>query len=313
MTTSGVSISPITRDQIIIKALKKCGVGSEGENITEDMMVDAADDLNRMIKGWQADGVKLWAYQELVLFVDKGVPSYALGPGGARCVDAAQLVKATSTAAALVGTTAITLDSVSGISGGMNIGVLLDDQSMFWTTVSGVVGNIVSFLMPLSVQASSGTQVYAYTTTAQRPLRIEDGRVQLSPTSELPLKKLSRSDYFAIPNKLAEGTPIQFYYNPSLVTGTLYVWQVAVDSHFYLNLTAYRQLQIFVNPTDTLDAPDEDQQGVIWNLAREIAPEYGVDQATLTLIMTMAQGWLDRVEKFDVEEASIIFMPDFDS
>lgn len=311
MTTSGVSILPITRDEIIIKALKKCGQLAEGEVATEEMIVDGAADLNRMIKGFQADGVKLWAYQELVLFLDPASKSYALGPGGARCVDASLLIKTTSTADSIVTATTVTLDSVSGILFGMSLGILCDDQSMFWTTVSGVAGSVVSFPDALSAQASSGAQVYSYTTIAQRPLRIEDGRVQISPGNEMPLRKLSRSDYFSKPNKDTQGTPTEFYYNPSLGTGTFYVWPLPIDSHFYLNLTAYRQIQIFVNPTDTLDMPDEDQQGVIWNLAREIAPEYGVDQATMTLIMTMAQGWLDRVEKFDVEEASVIFMPDF--
>lgn len=311
MTTSGISIQPITRDQIIIKALKKCGHLAEGESPSADMITDAADDLNRMIKGFQADGVKLWAYQELVLFLNPASKSYALGPNGARCVAVENLIATNSTATAIIGATSIILASVSGIIVGMNIGILCDDNSLFWTTVGGIVGNTVSLVDPLLVRATSSPNVWVYQTTADRPLRIEQARVQVGPGNELPLRPLSRSDYFSMPNKTSDSTPNSFYYNPSLNTGTFYVWPLPVDSSFYLNMTAYRPLQIFSESTDTLDMPDEDQQGIIWTLAREIAPEYGVDQVTMNLIMTMAQGWIDRVEKFDVEEASIVFMPDF--
>lgn len=313
MTTSGVSTSPITRDQICIKALKKCGQGAEGETLSAEQINDAAEDLNRIIKGWQADGVKLWAYQELVLFLDPASKSYALGPNGARCVAVENLIATSSTATAAVGATSIVLASVTGILSGMNIGILCDDNSLFWTLVATPPsGNTVTLSVALPVQASSSPNVWVYKTTADRPLRIEQARVQTSQTDELMLRPLSRSDYFATPNKTDKGTPNSFYYNPSLNTGTLYPWPLPVDSSFYLNLTAYRPLQIFVAATDTLDAPDENQQAVIWNLADEIKSEYGVDAQTSQTIAVKAQAWLAKVESFDVEEASVFFMPDFD-
>lgn len=314
MATSGNSLNPITRDQIIIKSLKKCGQGAEGESLSAEQITDAADDLNRIIKGFQADGVKLWAYQELVLFLDPASKSYALGPNGARCVAVENIVATSSTDTAFIGATSITVASAAGIVSGMNIGILCDDNSLFWTTVAAPpAGNTVTLAVGLPVQASSSPNVWAYETTAgaDRPLRIEQARVQISQNNELTLRELSRSDYFAMPNKIDAGTPNSFYYNPSLNTGTLYVWPLPEDSSFYLNMTAYRPLQIFVNPTDNLDAPDETQQALIWALADEIKTEYGVDAQTSQMIAAKAQYWLAKVQSFDVEEASVIFMPDF--
>ncbi len=128
MTTSGVSTFNQTRDQLILAALRKCGVLSEGAPISADMVQDAADDLNRIIKGFQAQGVKLWAYDELVLFLDTVSQNYAIGPGGARCVLKSGLIDTETTADALIGATTLTLESVAGLAVGMNIGVLCDDN-----------------------------------------------------------------------------------------------------------------------------------------------------------------------------------------
>lgn len=315
MTTSGITVQPITRDQICVKALKKCGQLAEGEPVQAEMINDAADDLNRMIKAFQADGVKLWAQQEQRLFLQPFTtqkPLYNLGPGGDPCVAISNLISTSSTSTVLVGGTAITLASVAGVVTGMNIGILCDDNSLFWTTVNGApVGNVVTLTAGPIVQATNSQNVWIYLTGVQRPLRIEQARIQISPSSETELRIYSRSDYMRQPNKLTYGTPNSYYYNPSLTLGSFYIWPLSYDSTMWVNMTAYRPIEIFVNPTDTLDAPDEDQQGLIWSLASEIGSEYGVDKDTMARIDAKAQAWVTRLENFDVEEASVIFMPDF--
>ncbi len=312
MTTSGITALPVTRDELILAAMRKCGFAAEGETPSAQMMQNAADDLNRLIKGWQADGVKLWTYDELTLFLDKTSQSYVLGSGGANCTETDDIVSTTSTATAAIGATAITLASVSGISSEMFIGVLCDDGSLFWTTINGApAGLVVTLTSGLLVAASSGAQVWAYTTKADRPLRIEQARIQTGATSEIEMTPLARADYFRIPNKSAQGTPIQFYYNPTLGTGTFYIWPIATSSALYINMTAYRSLDVFSVGTDTLDAPDETQQAVIWNLASEIYPEYGSDLNTAKMIETKAAQWLAKVEGFDEEESSLFIEPDF--
>lgn len=315
MATSGQSIQPITRDQICIKALKKCGQAAEGEPVTQEAINDAADDLNRMIKGWQADGVKIWAQQEQRLFLQPYTTQkalYNLGPGGDPCVAVSSLIATSSTSTVAVGGTSITLANVAGVATGMNIGILCDDNSLFWTTINGApVGNVVTLAAGLIVSATNSQNVWIYQTGIDRPLRIEgQARIQISTTSETPMRILSNSDYMNQPNKLTYGTPNSFYYKPSLGLGSMYIWPIAVDSTMFVNYTAYRPLQIFVNPTDNFDGPDEDQQGLIWALADEIKLEYGVDDKTSATIAQKAQAWLTRAEAFDVEEASVFFQPD---
>lgn len=315
MATSGNSLNPITRDQLCIKALKKCGQLADGEPLQEEQLQDTVDDLNRIVKGFQADGVKLWAQEEVVLFLNPastGQTSYVLGPNGDNFVAAANLIATSSTSTVAIGGTAITLASAAGILSGMNIGILCDDNSLFWTTVNGApVGKVVTLTAGPIVQATNSQNVWAYATPADRPLRIEQARIQTGPTSEIELTKLSSEDYFRLPNKKAAGTPTQYYYRPTLNTGTFYIYSLPSDSTMYINATAYRPLQIFVGPNDTFDGPDEDQQGLIWALADEIKLEYGVDAETSKEISGKAQSWLARLEAFDTEEASLVFMPDF--
>lgn len=316
MSTSGISVLPITRDQICIKALKKCGQCAEGEPVVEEQVTDAADDLNRMIKGFQADGVKLWCQQEQRLFVNLPATNqtlYNLGPGagGANFVAVSNLIATSSTSTVAIGGLSITLASVAGVLSGMNIGILCDDNSLFWTTVNGApVGNVVTLTAGPVVSATNSQNVWIYLTGADRPLRIENARIQISPTSELPLTRMSRSDYFNQPNKIAEGTTTQFHYTPTLGQGSFYPWVLPSDSSKYINYTAYRPLQIFNGPNDNFDGPEEDQQGLIWALASEIGSEYGVDAPTMARIDAKAQKWIMSMEAFDVEEASIIFVPD---
>lgn len=320
MATSGISVLTYTRDDIINAMFRKCGILSEGQTISAQMINDAAGDLNRMIKGWEADGVKLWTYQELALFLtptdDDGNPkeSYALGPSGDTCVDASTLESMTLSASNNAGDTTITVVNSSSVTSGMNIGILQTDNSMFWTTINGEpVGNVITLTAGFTIGAASGAPVYAYTSIAQRPMRISQARIQTSvnPTSEIEMEKLGRDDYFRIPNKSASGTPIQFYYNPTLVNGDLRIWPLPVDSSFICNLTAYRQLQIFNAAGDTFDGPDETIQALIWNLASETGSEYGLDAQTLARIDGKAAQWLEKIEQFDEQDASLFFQPDF--
>jgi hypothetical protein len=316
MATSGQSIQPITRDQICIKALKKCGQLAEGDPVIEEQITDAADDLNRMIKGWQADGVKIWTMQEQRLFLNPGSTGqtlYNLGPGagGANLVPISGLISTRSTSTLAIGGLTITLASVVGVVSGMNIGILCDDNSLWWTTVNGApAGNVVTLTAGPIVSATNSSNVWIYQTGADRPLRIEGARIQTSPTSEIMMRPLSRADYMNLPNKTAVGEPTQFHYSPMLNQGAFYPWALPYDSTLYINITAYRPLQIFVNPNDNFDGPDEDQQGLIWALASEICSEYGVDKDTMARIDTKAQNWIKSMEAFDVEEASVIFVPD---
>ena len=72
----------VTRDQVIISALRKLGVIELGGTPDADTLTNASLVLNLMIKMWAVDGLKIWTVDELTLPLVASKTSYVIGPGG---------------------------------------------------------------------------------------------------------------------------------------------------------------------------------------------------------------------------------------
>jgi hypothetical protein len=315
VTTSGSADHTNTRNEIIESALRKMGQLAEGEPVTAQQIRDASGDLERLVKAWQAQGIHLWKYEELVLFLVAGQQSYALGPTGDRIVKKDDLTTSALSVDAVISATSITVSSATGISSGDNIGVVIDDNTIHWTTVNGApAGSVVTLTTGLDGAASSGNKVYVFTTKAPRPLQITQGRTQIDTTNEIEMTIQGREDYFALPNKSASDTPLNIFYNPTLTNGKLYVWPTASDERQFLNLTAKMPIEDFDAAGNNPDFPQEWHQALIWGLCAETYTEYGtIDPTTVAKIEKQADKWFSIVSDFDVEEADIVVMPDFSS
>jgi hypothetical protein len=312
MTTSGSSNYNNTRNEIIESSLRKMGILAEGETATAGQIANAAGDLERLIKSWQTKGVKLWAYQELTLFLNTTSEFYRLGSTGDHCALTEDVIETTLSVAAASGVSSVTLTNAAGIVSGDYIGIAQDNNTIHWTTVNGAPsGNVVTLTAATTNAAALAKPVYSYTTRASRPLQVYDARARLDSQNETPCRVLSRSDYFNLSNKRSSGTPNQFYYNPTLEQGRLYVYPIADQVTKQLRLTAYRSLEDFDSANNTPDLPQEWIQALIWNLASEIALEYGVDPDTRTFIQAKADYWYIQVSEFDQEEAELVICPDF--
>lgn len=312
-TLSGSSNYENTRNEIISAALRKCGQLAEGETATAQQVADAAGDLERFVKALQADGVHIWKTEELVLFLDTTSQSYDLGSTGDRVCRAAVLDTTTIGADEAAGQTSLTVASITGIANADTIGIVLDDGTMHWTTVNGAPsGTTVVVTSALPSAAASGKSVYAFPSKAVRPLRILSARVKTDSTNENPMALMGREDYFDISNKSSTGVPSQFFYNPTLTDGKFYIYPVASDATDYINLTAAMPFDDFDSADNNPDLPAEWTNALIWGLASEIAIEYGVDDSTYIKIQEKAAYWLDKASQMNTEDASVIFMPNFD-
>lgn len=109
-----------------------------------------------------------------------------------------------------------------------------------------------------------------------RPLRILD--MQFSQTSgDIPMNEMSRQEYYELSLKSSAGTPTNFYYDPQLTTGTLFVWPVlgsGVSGSF--KFTYARSLEDFDTSTDDPDFPQEWLLALSYNLAKILGSHYGV-------------------------------------
>jgi len=291
--------------------LRKLGILAEGEVASADQATDALKDLNLLVKAWPARGINLWRYEELTVFTTVDAQSYNIGATGDEATfDAFKTEIAT---AASSGASTITVDDDADITNGDNIGIELDDGTLQWTTVNGVpAANVVTLTATLTGAAAIDNHVYNYTNIAQRPLRLYDGRLKINDGNEIPIVQISRRSYKSLPTKVSRGKPTQYYYDPQLDNGKLFVWPTSDSVKDRLLFSAQRQIEDLDNASDNLDFPQEWLRPIAWNLAVDMAPDYKmpqIDPQGYEKLEIRAAQYLEDAEYFDVENVSVNFMP----
>lgn len=309
MASSGSVDFNRTRDQIIEGALRLVEVIASGETPANDEIQDASDALNQMVKAWQAQGIHLWTMTEGTLFLTQGTAKYTLGPSGDHATSS--YVETTLSAAASASDATLTVTSITGMTASDNVGIVKDDGTFHWTTISGSPSGLtVTLATVIDGAAASGNTVYTYTSKIDRPLKIIDARREDSNQQEVPFSDiLTRDEYFDLPNKTASGLSSQGYYDPQLTNGVFYLWPSPSSIDDIINFTFARPFEDFDAASDNPDFPQEWLSVLKFNLAVEIAPEYGVSIEKQLNLKGMAKDKLDQVLGFDTE-ASVYFTPE---
>lgn len=314
MTTSGSVNFSINRDDIIRDALEVMGWTEFGDGIDPNIIESAARKLNLMVKAWMASGAHLWAMSEATLFLTPGVATYSLGPNGAHCSNS--YVQSSLSANALAGATTVQLTSFAGMSAGDNIGIVLDDRSIQWTTIVGAPGATSTIAAALTGNASSGAVVFTYTAKINRPQRIDaDGAYWRSPDgSDTPVAMFSRDEYSQLANKTTgPGKVVQAYYNPQLGAGILSVWPVPDSVSDVLRFWYERPFEDFDVSTDTPDFPIEWGRALYLGLAAELCinPRFKVPLPTQAAIISSFGTAYQEALSYDRENVSVFFQPDY--
>ena len=311
MTTSGSSAwNPAVTD-LITQALGQLGVIAEDEAPTADMYGKAIFQLNAIVTAAQATGLHVWTEEEGILFLQAGQVRYEIGGPGTNgnTADANQWTELTLTASAVAGATAIVVASITGVLANDNIGIVLDSGTIFWTTVSGTpTGSTIILASALPSSASSGNFALDYTTAISRPLKIPAARLlTLNGLNETPMEVMSRQEYMDTPNKLAPGTPTQWFYTPQVDRGILYVWPAPVVSAWAVRFTWYRPLQNFFNPGDTMDFPQEWVSPLLWNLAFDLMGFFDTPPERQAYIEKQMMKYGDLAISYDRESEPVQF------
>jgi len=76
MALSGNTDFAVTRDQLIIGALRIVGAIAQGESPTATQLTEASEALNMLIKSWQAMGMSIWVTKEYPLTLVNGTSTY---------------------------------------------------------------------------------------------------------------------------------------------------------------------------------------------------------------------------------------------
>lgn len=313
MATSGSIDWNLTRNQVIrMAALEVHAIGA-GITMGAQMLDDFAVKLNAMIHSWQGLGIHVWTVEEATLFPQLDQVKYQLGNSSPdHC--AQTYVETAISAEEASGQTTISIDSSAGMTAADNIGIIVDDGTIHWSTISSIPDSTsVVIADALDDSAAVDNPVFAYKTKINRPLKVVDARrYNISSDNETPIDMVARRDYQALPNKTTEGTINQCWYEPGRDTGYLYVWPEPANIDDLVKFTWHRPLEDFDAAGNNPDLPQEWVLALAFNLAEASLAQYPVDNKIALRVTGLATKYLDIVRGFDQEEGSVYFQPDLD-
>lgn len=307
MATSGTYTLSLTLNEIVTEALELLKVVGDGETLSGDHVSRSKVALNLLLKRWQAQGIHLWTYEEGTLFLKVGQSKYDLTDSSTYAANT--YYETTTTAATTAGATTILVTNSDNIAIGDKIGIIQNDNDLFWTTVSGKSGLTITLNAGITLATLSGAVVYSFkVATATVPelipiSRVLDVRRKEGTDYEVPIVFESRKDYFNLPNKSQNGTPIQAYYDRQDVSGetsgVMYLWEAPSDATPVINFTYERKIQTMENANDTLDIPDYAQDALIYNLAKRLIPKFGCSDQVAALVIAEAKELENNMLAFD--------------
>ena len=162
---------------------------------------------------------------------------------------------------------------------------------------------------------TSGTASYnigpGYTVNTVKPLRVLQASYTVTNGNATPMNVYNRYDFNLLPNENAEGVPINLYYQPLRIYGTIRLWPTPNDSTTTITVHYQAPYEDMDNSADDFDFPSEWIQALIYNLAWALAPEFGIPPTDRAILQKEANYWHDYALSMGTEEGSIFIQPDW--
>lgn len=288
----------------------------------------AAGEVERTFSGLVAGR----EYQATSVFLKGASPSvtYSVKEGATTLATETLTVSGTSRVKFTATQTSHTFEVLNGDTAGTNettttsiklldtttgdfFGLRLDDNTRQWTKIIEVLGpSSVSIVDIATGAAAVDNSVFTFPDLIDRPLRILQLRRQkVGNTAEIEANQWSRQEYFAQTNKSSQGEINNWYYNPQLIDGRVYVWQTANDVDQIARFTYERPIDISENNAEAPDFPSEWFLVIKINLAAVIASQYRVPATRRQDIEFRASQLLDNALGYDLEPDSLNIQPEF--
>ena len=165
-------------------------------------------------------------------------------------------------------------------------------------------------------KVATGAQSYTVGTGGDfniaRPSKLEFAYFRQFPNAggfpvDYPLKIIrAREDYDRIQIKTLNAFPQFAFYDAGYPLGNLFVWPI--PSNLYeIHITVMTQLQAFQNVSDQIVLPDEYKAALMYNLALELYPMYGLP--VNPVVQGKAKATMDAIEEANAQIPRLI-MPD---
>lgn len=158
--------------------------------------------------------------------------------------------------------------------------------------------------------ASDGT----HTAVLDKPLRLIQAFIRNTTTNQdTTLRILSRQEYNELGDKYTTGTTNSVFYDPRNTNGRLNLFLTPASStatNYTVHFVFQRPIFDVTVATANLDFPNEWLNVLVWNLADQLAIEYGVPGNHRQEIAQRAVAYKEQLIDWDVEYTSTFFKPD---
>lgn len=130
-----------------------------------------------------------------------------------------------------------------------------------------------------------------------RPQKVEQAYVLLPDGVETPLKILNQAEWAAVTLKnVASDIPRYLYVEDTYPLSTLNFWTKPASSALSVNLYSWKPLTGFLSLNDDIVLPPGYERALKYNLALEIAPEFGLEpSASIIASATEAKANIKRM------------------
>lgn len=307
MATSGSTNFNVTRSDIIDHAFRLLAIYGEQESISSEDTALASRSLNMMVKTWQVQGLHLWTETEATGILSEAIPSYLISSTAGHFSEI--MVETSISADEASGQTVLSITNTDNISANDYIGIVLDDGSIHWTTVVSKGASSVTVADAISDDATAGNRVYSYTYKLARPMHISDVRVRNDSDVDVSVRRISRKEYYNIPDKYTTGLPMVWYYDTQLSGGTLHLWPAPESANIRVKMSFQRTLEDFDSGVDNPDFPVEWSEALAYGLAVRLAPMFSAEEK-LAVIAPIASDLLEGLKDWDNEKTSLFVRPD---
>lgn len=296
MALSGDYVYSLTPNEFIDEALDILQIGADGETVSGAMYKRAYRSINLLLKQMETDGGHLWCETEGTLFIQKGEGEYDFSTAKLANV----YYETTTTASAASGANVIAVTSADDIQVNDEIGVILEDNSIQWTTVASIASLNITLNDNLTQAVNSGAAVRNFRDSFIEVSRVIDVRRKESSNYEIPINFESRKDYFDLPNKEQLGEPIQAYYSRQEPFGKMYLWSTPSSAVPIINFTYERKLNIVEDDSTDIDIPNYWYNAFIYTLAVMLIPKFGgVDPEHAMWVKSEADNYMAEALGYD--------------
>lgn len=153
---------------------------------------------------------------------------------------------------------------------------------------------------PLTAGVSQYTVGPGGTINEIRPVRITNAFVRYQ-SVDYPMLPVDRYQYDAIAVKTIQGIPQRLFYNRFYPLGTINLYPVPSQAGMALFFDGYLPIESFANIAESFSLPPGYARAIIYNLAVELAPDFGVSvPAEVASLAAKSLGTLKRNNQQDV-------------